>query len=221
MIKVENLCKKYGDFSVLENVSTEIHKGDVVSIIGPSGCGKSTFMRCLNLLKKPRQEAYDEGMELLELVGLAHKAKNYPDELSGGQKQRVAIARTLAMHPDIVLFDEPTSALDPTMVSEVLAVIRNLASQGMTMMIVWFVLSIGEYIRIGEMRFNRFFSYIPFGTIFVGDFRDLGWESFDEFMNGHLAAQLWRAAIPLGFAVIWGALAPMVLFSHGSGSRSR
>lgn len=78
-------------------------------------------------------------------------------------------------------------------------------------MIVWFVLSIGEYIRIGEMRFYRFFSYIPFGTIFVGDFRDLGWESFDEFMNGHLAAQLWRAAIPLGFAVIWGALAPTVL----------
>lgn len=192
MIKIENLCKKYGDFSVLENVSTEIHKGDVVSIIGPSGCGKSTFIRCLNLLEQPtsgkiyidgqdildknadvnklrlkmgmvfqsfnlfshlmiienimlgpvnllkksRQEAYDEGMKLLEMVGLAHKAKNYPDELSGGQKQRVAIARTLAMHPEIVLFDEPTSALDPTMVSEVLAVIRKLAAQGMTMMIV-------------------------------------------------------------------------------------
>ena len=90
----------------------------------------------VNLLKKSRQEAYDEGMQLLEMVGLAHKAKNYPDELSGGQKQRVAIARTLAMHPEIVLFDEPTSALDPTMVSEVLAVIRKLAAQGMTMMIV-------------------------------------------------------------------------------------
>ena len=90
----------------------------------------------VNLLKKSRQEAYDEGMKLLDMVGLAHKALNYPDELSGGQKQRVAIARTLAMHPGIVLFDEPTSALDPTMVSEVLAVIRKLASQSMTMMIV-------------------------------------------------------------------------------------
>ena len=192
MIKIENLCKKYGDLSVLENVSTEIHKGDVVSIIGPSGCGKSTFMRCLNLmeqptsgkilidgqdiladgadvcklrqkmgmvfqsfnlfshlmiienimlgpvnlLKKDKQEAYDEGMKLLEMVGLTNKAFAYPDELSGGQKQRIAIARTLAMHPDIVLFDEPTSALDPTMVSEVLAVIRKLANDGMTMMIV-------------------------------------------------------------------------------------
>ena len=192
MIKIENLCKKYGELSVLENINTEIHKGDVVSIIGPSGCGKSTFIRCLNLLEQPtsgkifidgedildknadvcklrqkmgmvfqsfnlfshlmiienimlgpvdllkksRQEAYDEGMELLDMVGLANKAFAYPDELSGGQKQRVAIARTLAMHPDIVLFDEPTSAIDPTMVSEVLAVIRKLAAKGMTMMIV-------------------------------------------------------------------------------------
>ncbi len=95
------------------------------------------LMLAPTLLKKvPRQAAYEKGMELLRMVGMAEKALNYPDEMSGGQKQRVAIARTLAMDPQIVLFDEPTSALDPTMVGEVLAVIRKLASQGLTMMIV-------------------------------------------------------------------------------------
>ena len=73
---------------------------------------------------------------MLRLVGLAEKADRYPDELSGGQKQRVAIARCLAMDPEIILFDEPTSALDPTMVSEVLSVMRRLARDGMTMAIV-------------------------------------------------------------------------------------
>ncbi len=90
----------------------------------------------VDLLKKQKSEAYEEGMRLLRMVGLADKAQNYPDELSGGQKQRVAIARTLAMGPDIILFDEPTSALDPTMVGEVQAVIRELARQGLTMIIV-------------------------------------------------------------------------------------
>jgi polar amino acid transport system ATP-binding protein len=87
-------------------------------------------------LKIPRQQAYDEALELLKMVGLADKGYAYPDELSGGQKQRAAIARTLAMKPEIVLFDEPTSALDPTMTSEVLSVIRKLADEGMTMMII-------------------------------------------------------------------------------------
>ena len=90
----------------------------------------------MDLLRKSRQEAYDEGMRLLRTVGLAEKALNYPDELSGGQKQRIAIARTLAMDPDIILLDEPTSALDPTMVGEVQAVIRDLSKTGKTLMIV-------------------------------------------------------------------------------------
>ena len=90
----------------------------------------------VDLLGKSRQEAYAEGMRLLRMVGLAEKALNYPDELSGGQKQRIAIARTLAMDPEVILLDEPTSALDPTMVGEVQAVIRELARSGKTMMIV-------------------------------------------------------------------------------------
>lgn len=90
----------------------------------------------VDLLHRTKKDAYEKGMALLRTVGLADKANNLPEELSGGQKQRVAIARTLAMDPEIVLFDEPTSALDPTMVGEVLSVIRNLAKQGLTMLIV-------------------------------------------------------------------------------------
>ena len=90
----------------------------------------------VKLLGKSQSEAEEKGIELLKLVGLAEKAGNFADELSGGQKQRVAIARCLSMDPEIILFDEPTSALDPTMVSEVLSVIRRLARQGMTMAIV-------------------------------------------------------------------------------------
>ncbi|MCR5346198.1 MAG: amino acid ABC transporter ATP-binding protein [Fretibacterium sp.] len=192
MIKLEHVRKVYPNAIPLSDVSAEIRKGDVISVIGPSGTGKSTLLRCINLLERPdsgkiffedeeitnprcnisrirqrmgmvfqsfnlfahltvienimlapmdlkgqsRQEAYEKGMGLLRQVGLTDKALNYPDELSGGQKQRIAIARTLAMDPDIVLLDEPTSALDVTMVGEVQAVIRNLAETGKTMMIV-------------------------------------------------------------------------------------
>lgn len=82
------------------------------------------------------EEANEKAMELLDLVGLADKADSYPASLSGGQKQRVAIARALAMDPEVMLFDEPTSALDPEMVGEVLTVMKNLAENGMTMVIV-------------------------------------------------------------------------------------
>ncbi len=192
MIKIEHLKKEYPNVTPLKDVSTEIHDGDVISVIGPSGTGKSTLLRCINQLEKPtsgkvwvdgieitdkncdinkvrqkmgmvfqsfnlfgnmtvienimfspmellgktKQEAYDESIRLLRTVGLVEKALSYPDELSGGQKQRIAIARTLAMNPDVILLDEPTSALDPTMVGEVQAVIRELAKSGKTMMIV-------------------------------------------------------------------------------------
>lgn len=112
----------FNDFSVIDNITYAPQK----------------------LLGHSKEQAGAEAMELLRLVGLADKANAFPDELSGGQKQRVAIARALAMEPEIVLFDEPTSALDPTMVSEVLGVMRALAKKGVTMMIV-----------THEMRFAR------------------------------------------------------------------
>jgi polar amino acid transport system ATP-binding protein len=192
VIRVERLSKCYGTVRVLNEISAEISRGEVIAVIGPSGAGKSTFLRCLNLLERPtsgaiwvdgqdlldrrtnvsairqkmnmvfqsfnlfahlsaldnltlgpvklrgvsRQAAEDKALELLRLVGLGEKAHSFPDELSGGQQQRVAIARCLAMEPEIILFDEPTSALDPTTVSEVLQVIRRLARDGMTMAIV-------------------------------------------------------------------------------------
>ena len=90
----------------------------------------------VELKKMTKEQARAKGMELLEMVGLAEKAEVYPSKLSGGQKQRVAIARALAMNPDIMLFDEPTSALDPEMVGEVLEVMKDLAKNGMTMVVV-------------------------------------------------------------------------------------
>lgn len=113
----------------------------------------------VDILKRSNQEAYDKAMEVLHMVGMDGKTTQYPSSLSGGQKQRVAIARTLVMEPDVILFDEPTSALDPTMVGEVQSVLRELSKLGKTMLIV-----------THEMRFakeicNRVF-YIDQGRIY-------------------------------------------------------
>jgi polar amino acid transport system ATP-binding protein len=202
MVRVENVCKSFGNLQVLKNINLEVNKGEVVCIIGPSGSGKSTLLRCLNHLERitsgriyigddiidervagknqlkvsqkkiselctelgmvfqrfnlfphmtvlenimeapvtvkkvPKQEAEKKAIELLKKVGLEDKKDEYPSRLSGGQQQRVAIARALAMEPEIMLFDEPTSALDPELVGEVLEVMKELAKEGMTMLVV-------------------------------------------------------------------------------------
>ena len=193
IMRIDNLCKSYGEKEILKNISLDINQGDVIAIIGPSGCGKSTFIRMLNLLERPtsgriyfkdteltslsekklteiipkigmvfqqfnlfhnmtvrknitmapvvhglmtEDEADEWSMRMLERIGLAEHADKYPLQLSGGQQQRVAIARTIAMSPAMILFDEPTSALDPEMVNEVLAMIKELADQKMTMLVV-------------------------------------------------------------------------------------
>ena len=192
MIQVKDLHKSFGKNNVLNGISTDIKKSEVVVVIGPSGSGKSTFLRSLNLLEQPtsgsiifdgdeitdpktnidlhrqkmgmvfqhfnlfphktirenitlapvtlkkmtKEEADKRADELLERVGLADKANAYPEQLSGGQKQRIAIVRSLAMDPEVMLFDEPTSALDPEMVGEVLDLMKQLAREGMTMVVV-------------------------------------------------------------------------------------
>lgn len=202
IIKVENLCKSFGNLEVLKDCSLSVEEGEVICIVGPSGGGKSTFLRSLNRLehidsgkiwiddvlledrknhvnqvklpkkevdkvllevgmcfqrfnlfphltvlenvmlapveirKMPKDKARELAKSLIAKVGLSEKEDAYPSKLSGGQQQRVAIARALAMQPKIMLFDEPTSALDPELVGEVLQVMKDLAKEGMTMLVV-------------------------------------------------------------------------------------
>jgi len=196
MIRITNVTKSYGSTRVLDEVSLEVHKGEVTALVGPSGGGKSTLLRCINglevfqsgevnvrdlkliggrpppsallvalrrsvgmvfqqfnlfphmtalenvlsgplfALKESRATAEPRAKELLTRVGLGHKLDAKPANLSGGQQQRVAIARALAVNPAAILFDEPTSALDPQMADEVLGVMRDLARDGQTMIVV-------------------------------------------------------------------------------------
>src|ERR1700730_12859557 len=192
LIRMRDVHKSFGAVPVLNGISLEVMKGEVICIIGPSGAGKSTLIRCINalvpidsgsilvegrelhdprldklalrrkvgmvfqqynlfphktalqnvmmapihVLGQNRTEVEVRARALLAKVRLAGKEDSYPGELSGGQQQRVAIARSLAMRPDIMLFDEVTAALDPETVKEVLVTIRELAEDGMTCILV-------------------------------------------------------------------------------------
>ncbi|MDU9003096.1 amino acid ABC transporter ATP-binding protein [Sedimentitalea todarodis] len=192
MVSIKDVHKSFGDLKVLNGVSLDVMKGDVICIIGPSGSGKSTLIRCVNalndiqqgsilvegqevndprldklelrkkvgmvfqqynlfphktalqnvmmapvrVLKQDKAKAEATARALLKRVRLENKENAYPGELSGGQQQRVAIARSLAMNPDVILFDEVTAALDPETVGEVLQTIKDLAEDGMTCILV-------------------------------------------------------------------------------------
>ena len=192
LIRMRDVSKSFGTLTVLNGVSLDVAKGEVICVIGPSGSGKSTLLRCINalvpiergsilvegqevndpkldklalrrkvgmvfqqynlfphrtalhnvmmapihVLKRRKEEVEAQARKLIRKVRLEGKESSYPGELSGGQQQRIAIARSLAMNPDVMLFDEVTAALDPETVKEVLVTIRELAEEGMTCLIV-------------------------------------------------------------------------------------
>ena len=129
-----NVCDPATDLSAVRKKMGMVFQS--FNLFAHKTVAENIMMPQQDLLGVSAREAYDKALALLKRVGLEGKERKYPDELSGGQKQRVAIARALAMNPKIMLFDEPTSALDPTMVSEVLSVIRDLAKSGLTILIV-------------------------------------------------------------------------------------
>jgi polar amino acid transport system ATP-binding protein len=193
VVSVRDLVKRFGANTVLDGVSLEIARGQMVAIVGRSGSGKSTLLRCMNALesieggqvnvcghdvgardklslrelrrdvgivfqsynlfphltvernitlalttvkKMAKAQALETAHRVLKMVGLDDKVHSYPEQLSGGQSQRVAIARSLALSPQLMLFDEVTSALDPELTGEVLKVMEDLSRQGMTMVLV-------------------------------------------------------------------------------------
>lgn len=177
LFEMKHIKKSFGALDVLRDISLEVDKGEVLSIIGPSGSGKSTLLRCatgletpdageivkngevglvfqnfnlfphfsvlkniidapMRVQKRKREEVLVQARELLKKMGLEGKEDAYPYQLSGGQQQRVSIARALCMNPDILFFDEPTSALDPELTGEILKVIKALAAEHITMVIV-------------------------------------------------------------------------------------
>ena len=177
LFEMKHIKKSFGALDVLRDISLEVEKGEVLSIIGPSGSGKSTLLRCatgleipdggeiikngkiglvfqnfnlfphfsviknitdapIKVQKRDKKEVYVQARELLKKMGLSDKENYYPYQLSGGQQQRVSIARALCMNPDILFFDELTSALDPELTGEILKVIKDLAAEHITMVIV-------------------------------------------------------------------------------------
>lgn len=131
-----------GDDLLAKKVNINLHRQKMgmvfqhFNLFGHMTVLKNMTIGPIKLLKKSKEEAETKAMQLLERVGLADRASAYPSQLSGGQKQRIAIVRALCMEPDVMLFDEPTSALDPEMVGEVLDVMKELAHEGMTMIVV-------------------------------------------------------------------------------------
>lgn len=131
-----------GDDLLAKKVNINLHRQKMgmvfqhFNLFGHMTVLKNMTIGPIKLLKKSKEEAETKAMQLLERVGLADRANAYPSQLSGGQKQRIAIVRALCMEPDVMLFDEPTSALDPEMVGEVLGVMKELAHEGMTMIVV-------------------------------------------------------------------------------------